>query len=152
MQPSSGTRCLIFRLLPYTSCVRTAKALASLRIPLRGMCRLARAIAGTVAYVIKTKISWAGSNFIQIKNLQGLEIIAMWGPLPISMVLRSEGSPGSLASQLGTDTWTKKKRWENVLFFQAGQCTALSSFRMRTNSILVGKGLDFSKLINKRCD
>ena len=31
------------------------------------------------------------------------EIIAMWGPLPISMVLRSEGSSGALASQLGTD-------------------------------------------------
>ena len=25
------------------------------------------------------------------------------GPLPISMVLQSEGSPGALASQLGTD-------------------------------------------------
>ena len=37
----------------------------------------------------------------------------MWGPLPISMVLRSEGSPGALASQLGTDAWTttpKKKK------------------------------------------
>ena len=30
--------------------------------------------------------------FIQIKTRRGLEIIARWGPLPISMVLRSEGS------------------------------------------------------------
>ena len=30
--------------------------------------------------------------FIQIKTPLGLEIIAGWGPLPISMVLRSEGS------------------------------------------------------------
>ena len=34
----------------------------------------------------------------------------MWGPLPICMVLRSEGSPGAFASQLGTDAWTKKKQ------------------------------------------
>ena len=30
--------------------------------------------------------------FIQIKTSRGLEIIASWGALPISMVLRSEGS------------------------------------------------------------
>ena len=30
--------------------------------------------------------------FIQIKTPRGLEIIAGWGCLPISMVLRSEGS------------------------------------------------------------
>ena len=29
----------------------------------------------------------------------------------------------------------QKKWWENVLFFQAGQCAALSSFRVRKNSI-----------------
>ena len=34
----------------------------------------------------------------------------MWGPLPISMVLRSEGSPGALASQLGTNKKKKKKK------------------------------------------
>ena len=34
----------------------------------------------------------------------------MWGPLPVSMVLRSEGSPGALACQLGTDAWKKKKK------------------------------------------
>ena len=34
----------------------------------------------------------------------------MWGPLPISMVLRSEGSPGALASQLGTMLEQKKKK------------------------------------------
>ena len=74
----------------------------------------------------------------------------MWGPLPISMILRSEGSPGSLASQLGTDALTKQKK---VYFFQAGQCAALSSFRIRKkNGILVGKGSDSSNLINKRCD
>ena len=48
-----GLDVLFFRLLPYTSCVRTAKALARLC----GMRRLARAIAGTVTYVISTKIS-----------------------------------------------------------------------------------------------
>ena len=74
------------------------------------MRRLAWAIAGTVAFVISTKISWAGSNFIQIKTLRRRENIAILGPLPISMVLRSEGSPGALASQLGTDAWTKKKK------------------------------------------
>ena len=30
--------------------------------------------------------------FIQMKTPRGLEIIARWGPFPISMVLRSEGS------------------------------------------------------------
>ena len=30
--------------------------------------------------------------FIQIKTPRGLEIIGRWGHLPISMVLRSEGS------------------------------------------------------------
>ena len=29
---------------------------------------------------------------IQIKTRRGLEIIAKWGPVPISMALRSEGS------------------------------------------------------------
>ena len=32
------------------------------------------------------------------------------GPLPVSMFLRSEGSPWALASQLGTDAWTKKEK------------------------------------------
>ena len=137
MQPSSGTRCLIFCLLPYTSYVRTAKALARLR----GMRRLARAIAGTVTYVISTKISWAGSNFIQIKNLRGLKIIAMWGPSPNqygppvwrkkkknqkwdplramkTFIRRKVGhTTWSLASQLGTDAWTKKNM--RIFFFSS---------------------------------
>ena len=37
--------------------------------------------------------------FIQIKTLRGLEIIARWGPLPISMVLRiTETSPYSFGN------------------------------------------------------
>ena len=35
--------------------------------------------------------------FIQIKTLRGLEIIARWGPLPISMVLRLKSEMLSLA-------------------------------------------------------
>ena len=123
---------VLFFVYFHTSCVRTVKAL----VRLRAMRWLAWAIAGTVAYVISIKISWAGSNFVQIKTLRGLEITAMWGPLPISMVLRSEGSPGELASQLGTDAWKKKKKKKTdekvyFFFFQAGQCAALSSFRVR---------------------
>ena len=38
--------------------------------------------------------------FIQIKTPRRLEIIARWGPLPISMVLRSEGSLKSVMLSL----------------------------------------------------
>ena len=94
---------VLFFVYFHTSCVRTAKALARLR----GMRRLAWAIAGTVAYVISTKISWAGSDFIQIKTLRRREIMAMWG---LSQSVWSSGLKEARGSQLGTDAWTKRKK------------------------------------------
>ena len=55
-----------------------------------------------------------------------------------------------LVSMLEQNKKKKKKRRERVLFFQAGQCKALSSFRVRKNGILVEKRVSFFKSNEKK--